>query len=1413
MKLKNLIEFRSDLFFEGAVQADWFYAKEKADLVANSFVFHGPKYFGVTSSDVSDNRLIDTASFVQKIYNNLYNTTEETNPFMLAIAGYGTGKSHLAVSLAKYFSDLTQDKTTIAKISSNLKMADNDIYLDLKMDGKKKNFVIVLNGMKDFNLNYEILKSVKLSLKMHGYSDSFLRGLSKAHEVALGFVERNFDSQPVFLEKCKEKNILFTSTEELKEKIINEIHDEIIFEIVDSIYENINGHKIRWDEGISANKILEKVEEELCGARGEFNKILIIFDEFGRFLEYASDSPQKAGDSALQQIFEAIQNAEKNIMFIGTIQSDLKSYLTRVDKTSNISRYIGRYDVSEKVYLSSNLETIFANLIEKKDKVVFEDLINQKIDKTENLYHREIHENIKRWIPETNSKGVWSSWDKYNQVILKGIYPFHPISTWLLSSLSNWLQNRSSLTLINRKIKENNSLEIDEFGSLCFISPVSLVEGELFTELLTAEEEGRQRSQYCVVYNNILKKYSDKLSENEIKILTSNLILRICKFKTNSRSDVLKAMSILSNLSETKCLEGLLIIEEEYGVLQYDDISNCYDFVGDAVGQADFRRFFKTKSKTMKLNYDLLEANSITLEELGEMKETETNFGRANDISTNEWKYKEEFLITDILTEKNYKNYKENFEKATQPDQIKGKLLWFYINKDSSNISIESLKKYSNTYFKDLPITSMVINDKENKLFEAIKDLLTIKSLNDSEKKEYHQFVEEFKNKVEMRIKEIFYKLKIEKIGVVNSEISEVTTKRLGQYLDRQLYKLYPNIIPFPFDGFKNKQLGRSKKMFLEISQKILFSNGKEIDIRTSGIEVKNRFKNIMINSWKCVDERNLKLVYPKNPKISNIYKYIDEELEKQENKLSVNRLMKNLLGTPFGLNDYSASLIIFSYISNREFEIRINLKEKLYNLMNWSKKIIQENGKDLNFRALENSVINIVDTGEEDSKVRKMISEIRSNSDIERVDNLSADMEKILSIISVEGDLRDLVEIAMATLKNGKDLYRKYKEEIASSKYSLDEAKLKPEKSIEILMREIKKIEKNGKELSSNYAYTESQFSVFLEIEYKAKTLIKQNFYKWLEKLNCREIGKLNAFEKKNKNLGNDLKKIGYIEFQQKLISKIEIVIKNTEKIREYQRLKENIDHYQSESIISSYTKYVELKSLNKKGKIYLEQLRNNTEIYEEDKEDLKKLILRKLKEIKQYLDIIEIEMAKLNDLIDEAKTLDDLSEVLDKITAIKTRGLDDEEIEEFNYMGNFITNFKNSLLSLSFEEDPLKIFQSKNKLLEDAIDDEYGVDLTKVLDNYINSLLDILSQKSEKWDKNYLKINISNISDQELKRWIKDTEVIPKYLSENTIKNFETIKLKVFDKISEDKIKYIISLLEDLTDQEKDKIKIILN
>lgn len=66
--------------------------------------------------------------------------------------------------------------------------------------------------------------------------------------------------------------------------------EESTFNLVNAVYKDVNGVDISWDEGISASSILNALLDDYCGTSGPFDGIVILFDEFGRYLEYASNN-------------------------------------------------------------------------------------------------------------------------------------------------------------------------------------------------------------------------------------------------------------------------------------------------------------------------------------------------------------------------------------------------------------------------------------------------------------------------------------------------------------------------------------------------------------------------------------------------------------------------------------------------------------------------------------------------------------------------------------------------------------------------------------------------------------------------------------------------------------------------------------------------------------------------------------------------------------------------------------------------------------------------------------------------------------------------------------------------------------------------------------------------------------------
>ena len=125
--LSDTVRFRNDLLFDCAVQLGLFEDdRELASKAAEQYVFHGPTYNGVDREDLSvtGHSLVDTATFTLDILEHISGQNPD-EPFTMAIAGYGTGKSHLAITLACLLS--APDSSVSDKILGNMSMADAKI--------------------------------------------------------------------------------------------------------------------------------------------------------------------------------------------------------------------------------------------------------------------------------------------------------------------------------------------------------------------------------------------------------------------------------------------------------------------------------------------------------------------------------------------------------------------------------------------------------------------------------------------------------------------------------------------------------------------------------------------------------------------------------------------------------------------------------------------------------------------------------------------------------------------------------------------------------------------------------------------------------------------------------------------------------------------------------------------------------------------------------------------------------------------------------------------------------------------------------------------------------------------------------------------------------------------------------------
>ncbi|MFP4310010.1 MAG: hypothetical protein ACLFQQ_22590, partial [Desulfococcaceae bacterium] len=263
--LKDVVGFRRDLYFGGAVQIDWFETDEqKRDRAASNFVFHGPEYFGVTEEDKEGAKaysLIDTVSLTSELLDSLEPGATDAFPIALAIAGYGAGKSHYALTLARLLSAPSEVASGV--ILDNIESASPKLGRKIRRQVEKWDrplLVLPINGMNDFNLAEELSRQVLVQLRANGLDTTPIEELWPRFQEAEEFVRRNFDRWETEFRKVFGKDV---SQEDILAKLGS--HSEAWFQKVNEIYEDATGRPIRVSGAESANQLISTLSREYCG--------------------------------------------------------------------------------------------------------------------------------------------------------------------------------------------------------------------------------------------------------------------------------------------------------------------------------------------------------------------------------------------------------------------------------------------------------------------------------------------------------------------------------------------------------------------------------------------------------------------------------------------------------------------------------------------------------------------------------------------------------------------------------------------------------------------------------------------------------------------------------------------------------------------------------------------------------------------------------------------------------------------------------------------------------------------------------------------------------------------------------------------------------------------------------------------
>lgn len=1400
MKLGDILEFRKDLYFEGAVQIDWFYNQNRAAKVAENFVFHGKNYFGVEETTSGGKKRIDTVGLVQALTAKL--GEESVKVPSLAIADYGTGKSHLAVTLGQLFSGPDYMPETYTKILTNIRGIDETAAKEIEQNCDGCNFVMVINGMRDFNLHSEILRAAQKSLALYGLPDDNLKKLNRALETAEMFFDRNSKKSIGIFETAAKEYGWSEKGECLEKKIKNELlSNEEAFEIVNKAYKEINGQEIRWDEGLSASAILEMLVTEYCGMNGKFDHIILLFDEFGRYLEYASGvSAAKSGDSALQQIFEVIQNSDGVLQVINFIQSDIKTYLQRVDQTKNISRYIGRYDGSDKYYISSNLETVFANLIQRKDKEAFNNTVVNWQNENELVWKDEFKQ-LNKWLL---TKGMWKDYNLFRKVVVEGIYPMHPLATFMLTQLSDYLQNRSSLTLISQYIEELSDKEMIEKPIL--IMPEYLMRGDLYTEMLAAEQDGKQPSQQCIRYDNILRKFGDKLSEKSLIVLRANLILRILRFRTTDYNDAKSALVFASGLPLTEIEEELHWLENEYAVLGFDEHAGCFDFMEESNGAHDFKVIKKRLIAAAKVNRTYI--NSFKIQEIAGVTDIQTtNFGTLHKIATNEWQFKQELYPIEEFTEAKADAYVEEWRSATSSIAAKGRLIWLYLNKDCDSEILGKVQLFTKK-FENMPIVLMLINDDENRLFNHLIEYYVFENMDDLNRKKYERHFIDGLKQAESNLKDEFDELKKLRLRILPGGV-ETVKMRMASFLTNIFDEIYSNAVPFWFDSFvtKGNNLGgKGGTYFCSIIKMLLSGSVNGDSIHNFPSDVRNRIDAVLMTtsttSWKCINEQ-YRIIPPENKNARIVYDNIVNELNEKEKK-DCSEIFTEYTQPPYGMSEDIITLMIAVVCANLSYCLRFKYKGEIKNINNW-KELVVIKDKKIDIDVIKKSTFIVVDAGEVVGKYKRLFIKIQDNRIMSNVNVLEKELEQMTMADEVPEEIETEYILAKNILNKGIIARKNWQAAVSAVEEYYDEAIVNGDlynalKGLEAL--EALPIDKHFME--NGFDFDDESKKYLMELRSNIVSIIDDNIDVYVANMYCKDVEHLTSFRNHNQKMQKLLTDLGFSEYARRVEKQKEKELDNIAEIKSRQELRKDYSKFITESKIDRFTSYVAVKESLKQGKLIQERVNKFRISLGKDGENIQNTLNTRIKELETFKNRIEQDITDIWDDLPEVKNSDDIEDLIERITIVLQKGISSGDQGSLEEIKNNLVELLADVEKLNATDSSRNEFEIVSTALQEKYkESEFDFEVNDILSEVIVGVSKKLDEKEDHWKK--VNLTLGNKKRENVHRWKENIKFLPEYLSEKTRQEIKVIDIEADEIIKEGKIEDVVFYFDKLDREEK--------
>ena len=921
MKYGVDVKFEGGRYFAGAIDIDWYLCDlDNARNVSEAYMFHGKQYHSVNNVSQSGGyKVTDSITMTEILLENL---CKQNNRLILSIAGYGAGKTHLAVALSMLFSGIGGNQqeilNKIKNIDSNAGIRiGNEIFRD-----ERPYLVIPINGMRNSGLADLFFDSAEKVLELHQVS-----------KIALTRFRPQFNAlkqQVMYYNGPEVDKALRIAGISSRNDFAKEM-DVYNYDVYDRIVAALEIVGVQYYVPAVTGQLKDLIialAEELCGKGKPFRGLLIVFDELGKYMSFSAANEGIAGSGIMQQLYEGVQGVRKDVpvLFWGISQLDLKEYqqglANNVAANNNMNRYVTRFSNAKKYYLGTCFESLIANLIVKNSEP--EGLEDPK----------EVGKAIKmlsKVFSAAKNYPVWTDEDKFAKIVRKGCWPLSSAAVWTLTyitSVNNILQQRSGFNIISTLFDSLNGIDI---GNNKFpIKAVDLYDCGLGEEFLIAEQSSRSSSSIANECNAVINKYGQKLSANDIKVLHAIVLAEKLKAECNSEQESKQLLAFLSGLSNAIIEKSLNELFNIYNCISFNTASFLYEIHSNAATLMQFAQFIKEEINAFqqkinnKIRYATLEKQIRDSNDFGSWRERffediECRFSFDHNILSWEWGYEHRIIINSYISSIRYVLNELKEEPPIHFAEQKGRMIYLVLpsfeDLGRAKTEIKALfDDYEKSVGNIVPAMVLILYDKDDKLLNVAIELDILDSLNASETKKYGNLINNRYDELYNAAFDILNELKAQR-----NLVYPIGSSKARFITGSQIFsKIYTSAISFYIDGFKqvNANGPNTVNEFVNILSRSGVTHNDFITLTSSE---KNRAQTLLTDGWKIFDNNGNVQKYPGDKIIAELFKSFDEVLRERKIINVYADLYAPLLAPPYGCNSTQATALVFVYYAGRQ--------------------------------------------------------------------------------------------------------------------------------------------------------------------------------------------------------------------------------------------------------------------------------------------------------------------------------------------------------------------------------------------------------------------------------------------------------------------------------------------------------------